>query len=788
MISWEEEWNGDDASLKLELEIPVAVHGAPAVATITGGAFTLNGSVHALCGGKLHLFVAEGLRYELDAKGAPGLRGVIRLPDTPPADPWEMRDATELLQVLALRSDAWSGVLTSERAFFLERPDGLVGDGALHWSWRRDQLSKRCGWAPYSPQGVDLDYKSWRLLGLAARALMPRDKKGPRPAEVAARLDDYLEWGKPGMLRVIKTLMPLLDKLAVAAGWLAKKFFELVRKLLEDPQSPGYDDLRTIYEVVAFLYYSHPKADVVLRHRRPRLAPDQRDRPREVKRTPPEHTKAVLAQRWDVVVVGSGPAGGVVAERLVRAGHSVLILESGPFEPPRHDNTDELKGFARLYRDSGLAQGSFKGPNANRDARLVTLQGHCVGGGASVNNVICFRMHRETEARWRSIGFPVSSADLHEAYCAIANELDIKPVRRVELCEEQNPTYMYVEDKWGEPKEPGSGRPESGFFDVLVNVAEGEDSCLGSGLSNIGTYSFRRRSVMEVHLPEATHSDRCELVPDATVERLESDGTRVQAVEVDVGGALHRVECDRVVLAAGSLGTSAILRRTKGLTKLPYGERFSCNLATPLFAMYDKPVGAGGKVQMSHYYAEGQGAPRWLLETWFNPPASHALVVGGTPSSHQERMADYTHTAGFGVVVPSGPNGTVDREGRPSLRLSDVELSNIKDAFRAGLQALFTSNPRHAIISYGAGLTISRGFEIELALADIVDINKLVLSTAHPQGGAAMGKDGVVDGSFRVHGIDNLWVADSSLFPQGVGVNPQWTVMALAHLCATHVK
>ncbi len=64
---------------------------------------------------------------------------------------------------------------------------------------------------------------------------------------------------------------------------------------------------------------------------------------------------------------------------------------------------------------------------------------------------------------------------------------------------------------------------------------------------------------------------------------------------------------------------------------------------------------------------------------------------------------------------------------------------------------------------------------------------KLTVGTGHPMGGNAMSDDpsiGVVGKDFRVKGVDNLRVCDGSVFPMSTAVNPQWTIMAMAHLCA----
>jgi choline dehydrogenase-like flavoprotein len=70
----------------------------------------------------------------------------------------------------------------------------------------------------------------------------------------------------------------------------------------------------------------------------------------------------------------------------------------------------------------------------------------------------------------------------------------------------------------------------------------------------------------------------------------------------------------------------------------------------------------------------------------------------------------------------------------------------------------------------------------------------LRLTTAHPQGGNRMignssknVKERVVNADFRVDGFENVFVADASLFPTGITVNPQWTIMALSSMASKRV-
>ena len=70
----------------------------------------------------------------------------------------------------------------------------------------------------------------------------------------------------------------------------------------------------------------------------------------------------------------------------------------------------------------------------------------------------------------------------------------------------------------------------------------------------------------------------------------------------------------------------------------------------------------------------------------------------------------------------------------------------------------------------------------------VKDASDISVNTGHPQGGNPISRDpqrGVVDETLRVHGFDNLHVCDASVFPTAITVNPQLTVMALAHYAAT---
>src|SRR5438105_10002709 len=157
-------------------------------------------------------------------------------------------------------------------------------------------------------------------------------------------------------------------------------------------------------------------------------------------------------------------------------------------------------------------------------------------------------------------------------------------------------------------------------------------------------------------------------------------------------------------------------------------------------------------------------------------------------------MRQSARTALLGAVVPTSSHGTIgiDKTGRPIISVPlDEEIGRFRKAIGLIAQALLRGangiRPEYVIAGANAG-----GFEmrtdqdVERFKRWFVHFDQVALSTGHPQGGSAMSDDptiGVVGGDFRVRGFANLRICDGSLFPLAAGVNPQWTIMALAHHC-----
>lgn len=636
----------------------------------------------------------------------------------------------------------------------------------------------------------------WRVLKLIAVLMLKKHLPlgGPSADDVAAGIETFVQSASPADLEEIRSRLRLLAVLEPVAKGLLSEIQKLIRThLLDDKPTDLRVLLDQVHQIAVLPYYAHPKADALVAYKRPTFLPKAHLRLKTIK-TP-------SSKVFDVTIVGAGVAGSLLAARLAAAGKSVLILESGPYVAEQDISTDEIRWTARLYKQAGLQAANAVGPEALKTGPVPILQGTCVGGGGTVNNAICFQMPTAQMARWTQAGFPYSDAEVRRAYSGVVTELSIQPVPlALAPGAHANPAGDYLVNAFGPVQRPRvDAPPPVGLSECLVNI----DDCLGQGLCNTGCGSERKRNGLQVHLPAAVQHG-AEVVANATVRDITlapaaaGKPRRVAFLSVDVGGTVVQVQAKEFVLSAGAIASSALLLKAKGLGNvvggLPVGKRFSANVGCPSFAFFDTPIHPRPSLQISHAFFPKDGSG-FVIESWFAPPGSLAVVVPGYFETHWERMHAYDRIAVAAPLVGTEPNGRVSVDGkgktRVELPLGALEITTLRKGVATLVRAFLAGGPRGKAKQVVAGTR--RGFPIKdeagvLAFEQHVQhAHQLRLGTGHPQGGNALSKDlsiSVLDPEFRVRGIENLRVCDASAFPLVAGVNPQWTVMALAQLCA----
>ena len=638
-----------------------------------------------------------------------------------------------------------------------------------------------------------------RALLLAATVMLPVNlpASGPTNQQAIDQLSTFIGNADQAAFSSLRTELQLLGKTTPFLRGFVPEIRKFALGILESDRSnllrPLLDSL---HKVAVLGYYSHARADALLGYRRPTFAPLNRT-------ALPVRTKPTTRE-FDVVIVGAGVAGSLLAERLTARGKSVLLLEAGPYIRETELTTDEPLWTARLQKMSGLQRANTDEPLASRVGSVVMLQAACVGGGGMINNAVCFMLPERRLEQWRGLGFPVDPADLRQSYLTVAEEVQIGPAS--DKTAFLNPVCLLLEQAFGKAKKPQVGVPLApDYYECLVNLAP--HRCLGCGMCNTGCGSERKRNALQVHLPRALAPDRdAELVPEAAVSEIlvgrsaTGQSYEVKGLAVRTRDGNVTVRARQYVLSAGAINTSVLMLKSPQLMRavgsLPIGRRFSANIVSPMLSFYDQPLGDRPTLQLTHYYAPPGKDDGFLIENLNNPPGQSALVVPGYGELHHQRMLKFRSTALTGIAIGTLPNGKVglrhDGSTNITLPLGENEHQRMRAAFGLLARALFQGGagfaPREVIGgALGGGFVMKSAADVPRFDDWFKSTNRVLLSTGHPQGGSAMSDDtriSVVDESFRVRGISNLRVCDASLFPMVTGVNPQWTVMALADHCA----
>jgi cholesterol oxidase len=550
------------------------------------------------------------------------------------------------------------------------------------------------------------------------------------------------------------------------------------------------------------------------------------------------------AERFDAVVVGSGFGGSVTAARLAEAGWSVCVLERGRAYPPMSFPRSPLGIKSNFWDPSEGLHGMF---DLWSFSGLDALCASGLGGGSLIYANVLLRKDEhwfvtEDLARGGYESWPVTRADLDPHYDEVERRigtqlypLDREPYDRTPKVQ----AFREAADRLGHDwslvplavtfanagTTPIPGEP---ITEPVPNLhGRGRTTCRLCGECDIGCNYGAKNTLDFTYLSDAWRAGAdlrtcCEV---RAFEPAQAGGYLVHYVNHEPSGddaltdgsglPLKTISCGRLILSAGTLGTTwLMLRNRSALPRLSkcLGDGFSGNGDLLTFAIRSTEERSGGgrsprvldpahgpvitsAIRMPDeieggagrgFYLEDAGYPEfasWMIELLEEP----AAVVHSLPRMAQYlwsllRGRRYSEIGGLASallgdcdlssgILPLLGMGRDIPNGRMFLQEQRLEIDWSKDG------------PSKPYFDRVRALSKDVAHELGGEFLDNPIWHEDRVITVHSLGGCRMGRsaeEGVVDPFGRVYGHPGLHIADGSVMPGPVGANPSLTIAALA--------
>lgn len=475
----------------------------------------------------------------------------------------------------------------------------------------------------------------------------------------------------------------------------------------------------------------------------------------------------------DAVIVGSGPGGASVARKLAEGGMKVVILEEGPAQSqflPNYANT------ARYHMQEGgaiVAQGS---------TYLPIAAGKGVGGGTLINSALCFRTPPAVLEKWTDM----------------LGDDDWAPNRVLPVLEEVERIIgvsMTPEDIAGENNLiVMRGAQALGYPGGLA--PRNTPGCRGCGICNFGCPTNGKASTNITFLPLATDAGAEIQAETRVLEVLLSDGrasgVRGVAIHPETGehGGEVIVTADRVILSCGAIGTPRLLWHS-GLAQDmgPVGEGLNVHPGSAVLGLCDQEVYLWKGATQGAYFHHPD-LPSVLPHSFTAPPEVCLSCLQTVGHDLQKGLDLLPYLCGLNVMVSDTGNGSVrahaDGRAKVNYTFHRDDLVRIREGMVAAGRVLLAGGatrltaPVHGIGIHTSADSLGRAVRNK-------PITEFVTYSAHPMSTCRMGTDpqtSVVDSQGAAHGVPGLYIADASVFPSSIGVNPQLTTMTVGTVIA----
>lgn len=473
----------------------------------------------------------------------------------------------------------------------------------------------------------------------------------------------------------------------------------------------------------------------------------------------------------DVVIVGTGAGGACVGAELAEAGFEVTFVEEGSYFPTSSFSPHMEASMRRLYRDAGGTVILGKAP-------IPYAEGRCVGGSTVLNGGMTWRTPERVHTRWeKEVAPELGLRALEPLYDAVEASIHAAP-QMPESVGDDNRIMVQGARKMG--------------WRVDVNKRN-QVQCVGSNSCIMGCPTGAKQSTLVSLLPRASARGARVLteirIEELIIERGRCVGVAGRAVDPRTRRRDRRVEVRApvVVLACGAVHTPHLLQRYKvGRPSGRLGQNFTCHPNGKVLAVYPFDVkgwqGVSQYAKIMEFFDDGI-----MLAENFVPPGVLGAHLPCHGAAAWELMQRYNQMVASGFLLEDDTTGSV-RRGPFDTPLPRYDMSP-RDHQRFLRAATLLAEMHFAMGAERVYLPFSNLHEAR-SVDDLKRIDPrtqrvehLELFTVHMMGTVSMGarpEASVADLRGELWDLPGCYVADASLLPTAIGVNPQVTIMVLA--------
>ncbi len=492
----------------------------------------------------------------------------------------------------------------------------------------------------------------------------------------------------------------------------------------------------------------------------------------------------------DVLVIGSGCGGSIVAAQMAAAGQEVIVVEKGSYALSHEFTQQEAPMLNKHFEAGGLL--------ASQDGSITVLAGSTLGGGGTINWAGSLRTPDYVLEEWAAHGNP--------------HFLEQEFLEGFGHVEKRNAVHTDIKHN---PQNQAliRGAQALGYYTETIPInmkmptdMPADEAWKAAGFSCYGDAYNIKQGPVQTFLRDAAYH-WAKILPNARAEKIHIQNGRAGGADITITDPQTRerqtisIKAKKVVVSAGALHTPVLLLKS-GLTHPQIGQNLFLHPVATVAGYYAEDIKPWYGPMMTVVVQElarldGNWGTR--LEC---PPVHPGLAAFalGWEDAHQfkQDLLDIRKLAVFFSLTRDRYPGKVSvgkKSGEPMVhyQLHPYDKAHLLRGLQACVKLQHAAGAERILVPHNKSLRYQKEQSLEDFLQKVGKqnwgANHFSLFSAHQMGTCRMGgnKDYPVKPNGETREVKNLFVADASLFPSASGTNPMLSVQALAVHVAKHL-